>query len=169
VRRRVGPDTGEREQPLLDLVVGELRVVQGLEVEPAVGAPRRELEEVTAAIPGADDVAVERLAGDRHRRGGGEGAAAAGRLVSEVRDEGADHALGRGPRAVRRADRLHDVLEDGGAADDPSGAPGRPGESRVGCGDRVETGEVFVEAEQVRRRAREVAREPGPGARTHRT
>ena len=64
------------------------------------------------------------------RRPNGPVVCAGGRLA-EVLDERADHAHGRRPRAVRRADRLHDVLEDRRAAEHPAGPARHPGELGV--------------------------------------
>ena len=89
---------------------------------------RGERPQVRRAVAGARDLAVERLVRGRHRLGGRERAAAVGRRVAEMLDERGRHLRRQRPRAVRRADRLHDVLEDGRAAQHPAGARRRPGE-----------------------------------------
>jgi hypothetical protein len=105
--------------------------------------------EVRSAVAGADDVLVERLVRLGHRRGRRERAAAVARGDAEVPDERAHHPLGRRPRAVGRADRLDDILEDGRAADHPA-RPGRgPRELGIRRDADVEPGEVFVEAQHV--------------------
>ena len=61
----------------------------------------------------------------------------------------ADHALGRRPRAVGGADRLHDVLEDGRAAEHSPGAGCSPGEIGVLARRGVERGEILVQSQDV--------------------
>ena len=168
-----GPDAREGEEERGQVVVRQLlaaRPAERLEVERAGSDVGRERAEVRAPVAGAHDVAVEALVGGGHRGGGGEGAAVRpvrrpGGGLAEVLDERADHALGRRPGAVRRADRLHDLLEHGRAAHEPAGALRDPGELGVGRGDGVEGGEVLVQPQDVRDRGEDVVRLPRPGAR----
>src|SRR5439155_18644705 len=98
----------------------------------------------------AGDVAVEGFVRSRHRLGGWKGAPP-GRTIlrPEVVDERADHADGSRPGAVRRADRLHDILEDGRAAQHAAGTGRHPVERWVGRGELVERREILVEAKDV--------------------
>jgi len=62
-------------------------------------------------------------------------------------DERGDHALRRGPRAIRRADRARDVFEGGRATQQPPRAVEGEGELRIVPQARVEGCEIVVEAE----------------------
>ena len=99
------------------------------------------------------------------RRGRTARPAAAGGRLAEVLDEGPDHPLGGRPGAVRRADRLHDLLEDGRAADEPPGARRRPGELGVGRGDGVEGERSSSSRGRAPTAARTASRLPGAGRR----
>src|SRR5207249_6136926 len=59
--RRVRSDTGKREQPRLDLGIGQLWVEQRLQVELLLGHVARDRSQVGAAVAGADDVRLEAL------------------------------------------------------------------------------------------------------------
>lgn len=153
-----GPTPGSAQEPRRELVVGQLvraRPPERLEVDRALGDPFRQRAQIGAAIAGAGHVAVEVLAGRGHRGRGREraperpGVWRARRPLAEVLDERADHPLGRRPGAVRRADRLDDVLEHGRAPHHPAGARSDPGERGVAGGSRVERGQVLVEPEDV--------------------
>src|SRR5919106_382798 len=176
VRGGIGTDAGERQQAREHLLVRELvrpQRAQLLQVDAPVGDRARERDQVRPAVASPDDVAVEILTRCRHRLGGGEGATIgtldrrARRRLAEVFDESGDHALGRRPCAVGRADRLDDVLEDRRAPDHATRSFGRPGEVRVVREERVEVGEVFVETENVGDGCKDLLRLPRRGLRTH--
>jgi hypothetical protein len=59
------------------------------------------------------------------------------------------HAHGRAPRAVRGADRLHDVFEDGWSLEHPSRAGRCPREVGIVLRFRVEARQVVVETKDV--------------------
>ncbi len=152
----VGADARQREQPLLHVGDRQVRVAQRVQVERALRDRRRQRAEVRPAVPRLRHLAVERIGGGGHRRRGREGArrqvgiirGVLGRLA-EVGDQRADHPFCGRPGAVRRADRLDDVLEEGCAAHHPARSGRRPGEVRVVGQRGVEAGEVGVEPQQV--------------------
>jgi hypothetical protein len=71
VRRAIGADSGKREQARRNLVIGN--IARGrrevFQFYRAAGDAGGERAEVGAAIPGADDVAVESFRGRGHRLG----------------------------------------------------------------------------------------------------
>jgi hypothetical protein len=69
------------------------------------------------------------------------------RRLADLLDESGHHPHRGRPGAVRRADRLHDILEDSWAAQHPTGTPRRPGQGRIGGGEGVEAGEILVQVE----------------------
>ena len=71
------------------------------------------------------------------------------RFGTELVHERGSHPPCAGPRRVRGADRLHDILEDGRRPQHPARAVCAPGQIRVVARDEVEAGEVLVEAEHV--------------------
>ncbi len=167
VRGRVGPDPGQREQSLLELLVRQLLRGRGrerLQVELAPGDRARELQQVGAAIPGAGDVLVEGLAGLGHGRGRREGPApgtvrvGAGRPLSQVLDDRVDHPRGGRPGAVGRADRLDHVLEHRRALDHAPGPRGHPREVGIGGRGLVERRQVGIEPQDVTDRRGELGR-----------
>ncbi len=149
VRHRVRAHPGQRQQRLGHLLVGQRRIAQRLEVDPALGRVGRQCPQVRAAISRAGHVAVERLIGRRHLGRGREGVTLgyANRGCAEMIDERGDHPHRARPGAVGGADRLDHVLEHGRASQHPPGARGGPGEHGVGRGHGVEPAQVLVERE----------------------
>ena len=160
VRGRVRADPREREQPLLDLVVGEVvaagRSPSSSRSTSPLAVSSASLHEVRSAVAAAHDVAEEALVLGGEGGGRREGVRQRISLVTHGRvaqmgDERVHHGGGQRPGAVRGADGLHDVLPDGGAPEHPSGPRRDPRELRVvGCS-RVERREVLVQAEDVGR------------------
>ena len=68
-----------------------------------------------------------------------------------MRHERVHHPNRRAPCAIRRAHRLHDVLEHRGGAEHPAGAASRPGQIGVLRRSDIERRQILIEPQDVRR------------------
>ena len=126
-------------------------VAQRLEVEFALRDLGGDRLQIWTSVAGLGDVLEEGVVGIGERRRARERSplGIAGRGDAELTHDRAHHPHRRRPRAVRRADRLHKILEHGRAAEHPPRAERHPGERGLKRGGRVEHTQILVEAEHV--------------------
>jgi len=140
MRAGVGADAIDPEQSRLNLLIGQAVLrPQAFQVDLLQDDIAGERQQVRSSVPCACNAGVELGRRFRHLQRRREGA------FAEMLDQRADHPNRSRPGAVRGADRLDDVFEDGRACEEPPGAAGGPRELVVVSDRAVKWAEIFVE------------------------
>ena len=141
VRCRVRSDSGKFEQRRLDVVVAQTaRGQQRLKIEGTACDVARDRANVRAAIPHPRHVAKPRLGRVReHVR--------IGKRAAPALDQRGRHANRRRPTAIRRANRLYDIFENGWTRQQPARARRGPSEQRIAFDAAIERREIVGETD----------------------